>query len=57
MWDRYPAIGDWWARMRERPSVKATVIDRMTDIDWAPFRNLARSLAQSAIAHEGGVIV
>src|SRR5215470_11397899 len=41
MWDRYPAIGDWWARMRERPSVKATVIDRMTDMDWAPFRNLA----------------
>ena len=41
MWHRYPAIGDWWARMRERPSVKATVIDRMTEMDWAPFRNLA----------------
>ena len=41
MWDRYPSIGDWWARMRERPSVKATVIDRMTETDWAPFRNLA----------------
>ena len=41
MWDRYPAIADWWARMRERPSVKTAVIDRMTDRDWAPFRNLA----------------
>ena len=41
MWDRYPAIADWWARMRERPSVKTAVIDRMTDMDWAPFRNLA----------------
>ena len=41
MWERYPAIGDWWARMRERPSVKTTMIDRMTEMDWAPFRNLA----------------
>jgi glutathione S-transferase len=41
MWQRYPAIADWWTRMRERPSVKVTVIDRMTDTDWAPFRNLA----------------
>jgi glutathione S-transferase len=41
MWGRYPAISDWWARMRERPSVKTAVIDRMTDMDWAPFRNLA----------------
>ena len=41
MWDRYPAIGDWWGRMRERPSVKAAIFDRMTETDWAPFRNLA----------------
>jgi glutathione S-transferase len=41
MWDRHPAIGDWWARMRERPSVKATIFDRMTESDWAPFRDLA----------------
>jgi len=41
IWDRYPAIGNWWARMRERPSVKAAVFDRMTESDWAPFRNLA----------------
>jgi len=38
MWDRYPAITDWWARMRSRPSVKTTIFDRMTE---APFRNLA----------------
>ncbi len=41
MWARYPAIGDWWARMRERASVKAAIFARMTETDWAPFRNLA----------------
>jgi len=41
MSDRYPAVGDWWARMRERPSVKAAIFERMTESDWAPFRNLA----------------
>jgi len=41
MWRRYPAIGAWWASMRERPSVKAAIFDRMTETDWAPFRNLA----------------
>jgi len=39
--DRYPAVGDWWARVRERPSVKAAIFDRMAEADWAPFRNLA----------------
>jgi glutathione S-transferase len=41
MWDRYPAIDEWWQRMRARPSVKVTIFDRMTETDWAPFRNLA----------------
>jgi glutathione S-transferase len=41
MWSGYPSIEDWWQRMRARPSVKATILDRMTDADWAPFRNLA----------------
>jgi glutathione S-transferase len=41
MWDRYPAIGDWWSRMRSRPSVQATIFERMTETDWAPFKNLA----------------
>ena len=41
MWERYPAIADWWKRMRVRPSVKAELIDRMSDSDWAPFRNLS----------------
>ena len=40
MWTNYPAIADWWSRMRERPSVKATIFDRMEDKDWAPFKNL-----------------
>jgi glutathione S-transferase len=41
MWQAYPAVADWWARMRERPSVKAAIFERMGDNDWAPFRNLA----------------
>ena len=41
MWRRHPAVTDWWARMRARPSVKATIFDRMKDADWAPFKNLA----------------
>jgi glutathione S-transferase len=41
LWAKYPAIAAWWERMRNRPSVKATIFDRMTDADWAPFKNLA----------------
>jgi glutathione S-transferase len=41
MWAQHPAVADWWARMRTRPSVKATIFDRMEEKDWAPFRNLA----------------
>jgi glutathione S-transferase len=40
LWDRYPAIADWWARMCARPSVKAAIFDRMSDANWAPFKNL-----------------
>ena len=54
MWEHYPAIADWWARMRTRPSVKSTIFDRMEDKDWAPFKNLdTRSVAQGAGAVEG----
>jgi hypothetical protein len=41
LWAEQPAIADWWARMRARPSVKAAIFDRMTEKDWAPFKNLA----------------
>jgi glutathione S-transferase len=41
MWDQYPVIAQWWARMRERPSIKAEIFDRMSEADWAPFKNLA----------------
>jgi glutathione S-transferase len=41
MWDRYPAVAEWWARLRARPSVKAAIFDRMSAADWAPFNNLA----------------
>jgi glutathione S-transferase len=41
MWDEYPAIAEWWARMRARPSVKAVIFDRMTEADWTPFKTLS----------------
>jgi glutathione S-transferase len=41
MWQQYPAVGEWWTRVRERPSVKAAIFDRMRDADWAPFKNFA----------------
>ena len=41
LWAPYPAVADWWSRMRARPSVKATIFDRMSESDWAPFKNLA----------------
>ena len=41
LWAQYPAVADWWARMRARPSVKAAIFDRMKDNDWAPFKNLS----------------
>jgi glutathione S-transferase len=41
LWDRYPAIADWWARLRVRPSVKTAIFDRMLEADWGPFKNLA----------------
>jgi glutathione S-transferase len=41
LWAKYPAVADWWARLRERPSVKSTIFDRMSEADWAPFKNLS----------------
>jgi glutathione S-transferase len=41
LWDRYPTVTEWWARVRARPSVKAAIFDRMTEADAAPFKNLA----------------
>jgi glutathione S-transferase len=41
MWRQHAAVADWWKRVRERPSVKAAIFDRMQEADWAPFKNLA----------------
>jgi glutathione S-transferase len=41
MWQQHAAVTDWWARVRERPSVKTAIFDRMQDADWAPFKSLA----------------
>jgi glutathione S-transferase len=41
LWADFPGVATWWARMRERPSTKSAIIDRMTDQDLAPFRELA----------------
>jgi glutathione S-transferase len=41
MWQQYPQIAEWWARVRARPAVKAATVDRMTEQNWAPFKNLS----------------
>ena len=41
IWDRYPAIADWWERVRARPSVNTAIFDRMAEADTVPFKNLA----------------
>jgi glutathione S-transferase len=40
MWQRFPRVAEWWARVRDRPSVKGAIFDRMQATDWAPFENL-----------------
>jgi glutathione S-transferase len=41
MWEGETAVADWWARMRTRASVKAAILERMREADWAPFKNLS----------------
>ena len=40
LWDKHRSIADWWQRMRARPSTQAEIFLRMSDADWAPFKNL-----------------
>ena len=40
VWRRMPRIDAWYRRMRERPSVKKELLDRMTPQDRAPFEKL-----------------
>lgn len=40
LWDERPGVAAWYARMRERPSVRKEMIDRMTPQDRAPFNDL-----------------
>src|SRR5262249_30177294 len=41
MCEPYPSVGEWWERMRMRPSVRAAIFDRMSEADWTPFKKLA----------------
>jgi glutathione S-transferase len=41
LWDKHRGIANWWARMRERPSTRKAIFDRMSEADWAPFKNLS----------------
>jgi glutathione S-transferase len=40
LWRKEPSVAEWWARVRNRPSVQSAIFDRMRETDWAPFRNL-----------------
>jgi glutathione S-transferase len=39
MWDKRPRIAAWWEQIRQRPSTRTAILDRMGDGDWAPFKN------------------
>jgi glutathione S-transferase len=40
LWDRYPRVGEWWGRMKHRPSVDEGIWSRMDESDWAPFKSI-----------------
>jgi len=40
LWDRYPQVGAWWERVRNRPCVEQAVTQRMVENDWAPFKSI-----------------
>jgi glutathione S-transferase len=40
IWERLPRVAQWYQRMRERPSVKKELLDRMRPEDRAPFEKL-----------------
>ena len=40
LWDRRAGVAAWYARMRERASVRKEMLERMTPEDEAPFKNL-----------------
>ena len=40
IWEKQPRIAAWYARMRERPSVKKELLERMTPQDHAPFQKI-----------------
>ena len=57
MWDRYPAVAEWWARVRARPSVKAAIFDRMSETDLGSVQKpRSRSVAEGAGIAEGGLM-
>lgn len=40
LWDRYPGVAAWWARVKHRPSTDQAIWSRMSEADWAPFRSI-----------------
>lgn len=38
MWDKRPGVASWWERVKARPSTQETILERMSDKDWAPFK-------------------
>jgi glutathione S-transferase len=40
LWEKYAGIADWWQRVRARDSTQSAIFARMTEADWAPFKNL-----------------
>ena len=48
LWHRFPSIDAWYERMRERPSVKKELLERMRPEDKAPLSFRSSTMRSSA---------
>jgi len=56
LWAEYPAVSEWWARMRARPSVNASIFGPHDGEGLGAVQeSRARSVAQGAGAASSGV--
>jgi hypothetical protein len=52
LWERYPAVGAWWERVRSRPSFEQAIAKRMTETTEA-VQTSARPWPGSPVARGG----
>ncbi|MEK7943533.1 glutathione S-transferase family protein [Pigmentiphaga sp. YJ18] len=40
LWESLPAVSRWWTRVRARASTQEAIFQRMTEVNWAPFKSI-----------------